>query len=647
MKKGLIGTWLVQHGLLTQEDLERAQAIQKEKGGSLDEILIGTGVLSESSYQKCLASVYGLSFFSKEQLFFRTISPSLLLQISYRVAMRHLLLPIELSKDGNRLLLAAQAPLKKEVQLELMQLSGATHLSICLSSREHLLDAIRKQYGAHLVQRSSQKIASLSIHPEESKPRKDSFEINPFALHREGFCPSCGVPYVGNSLSCGQCGRTEAEAALDPYIDRTLDGRWKLTRLLSQGGMGLIYQATDLHTSAQVAVKVLRNQFRSSPLEIERFHNEAQILRSLHHPKIVDTFAFGYEESLGFYLVMELLEGKDLYEYQFRLVLPISVLFSIFIEVCEGMEYAHSQGIIHRDLKPENIFLLGGIEDFKGVKVFDFGIARLVHGQRRLTQPGVVMGTPEYIAPEQAQNGPIDHRTDVYALSVIFYEFLTGRRLFEAENAFSYLMKHVYAPPTPMHLACRRTIPRELEQLVMQGLAKDPNQRIASMRAYKEALVHLRAKWNAQEAQKDWICAGMVQPAISPEFEAADTEVDRVVVDADDLPIVPPHSGSFLSPIEAAIEDSMAAFPVHLHSVAQEQAIHPLQLQGMEPDPASAPTEPEVFPDVFFEHKTMSLQPAHVLWVSEHESTHPLLLWMLVVLGVFLSMLGFWFGMLR
>lgn len=593
MKKGFIGSLMVQHGYLRPEQLARAQQIQKRQGGQLDEILIGTGMLSESEYQQCLARLYGLSYYSLEALLSAPMSSSLLAKVSYRTAMTHLLLPLRMTDSPVQLHVVAQAPLKRDVKLGLMRQTGADEVVVALGTREHLLDAIRYHYGAHMAVRATQRSRQVQASSLDSSAElpldassSDSLEdISVFSLHREGFCPSCGVPYQVGATTCGRCGRSEEQARLDPYIGRVLGQRWKIMRLVSQGGMGLIYQARDLEQPRDVAVKLLRNQFRTSDVEIQRFQNEAKILQHLQHHNIVETFEFGHESPLGFYLVMELLHGQDLYEYQFRMTLPLSLLCSIFCQVCDGMSHAHQKGIIHRDLKPENIFLVGGIEKFEGVRVFDFGIAKLMEGQQRLTQPGIVMGTPEYIAPEQAQNRGVDHRTDVYALSVIFYEFLAGERLFDADNAFAYLMKHVYAKPQPLSERCRRDIPAALEELIMRGLSKEPEDRIQSMEEYKEALLCIQAEL---ELAVPSVPAIDVCEPVMCEQEAIPTQ-----------PITTRPSMS-LSVVQGAVLPPVSTIP-------PSPFARSLHMKADEFDPAAAPTQPEPLPGPLFDHVTIPL----------------------------------------
>lgn len=652
MRKGFIGSIMLQQGKLTPAQLEQAQQIQRQQGGALDEILIGTGMLTEESYQQVLAQVYGLSFMTQSAMMTLPVEGSLLHRIPYRMAMGHLLLPWKQSTLPSCLHIVVQNPPTQDVITQLKELAEVEDVQWSLGTRDHLLDAIRHHYGAHLAIRATQKGKAINI-PEEEE---SSEEVNVYSLRREGFCPGCGAPYDRTQPICQRCGCDPQAPQLDPFLHRVLGGRWQLRRLISQGGMGLIYEANDLKTNDVVAVKMLRTQFRSSPLEVQRFHNEARILQQLEHKNIVRTHEFGYEQSLGFYLVMELMKGEDLFNYLFQVTLPLPVICRLFIQICEGMAYAHHKGFIHRDLKPENIFLIGGIEAMEGVKVCDFGIARLLHGGQRLTQPGIVMGTPEYIAPEQAKNAPLDHRTDIYALSVILYEFLTGQRLFEAENTYAYLLKHVYTEPPPMSMRTRRAIPVELERLVMKGLAKNPKRRIQTMHDYRESLQAILARLEEQEVASaaELPAVGLTPAAKStPTPQPSELHVPNV---PDEVPVSPPtpsvseaimeviegqlfdldeiedtqkQQWSWVGSPSAALASVGAGSPFSMH--LEREAAHKEKAEDVW-DPASAPTIPEPLPGLLTTHVTLD-HPA-VLMAKPNEA-----MWLLLG-GALLALVG-------
>ncbi|MCB9643162.1 MAG: protein kinase [Myxococcales bacterium] len=281
--------------------------------------------------------------------------------------------------------------------------------------------------------------------------------------------------------------------AEDPLIGYLVGGQWKMERRVAEGGMGVVYEATHHQRAQRVAVKILQTVLRMDSLHIDRFYHEARILQRLRHPNIVSVYEFGFEEGLGFYLVMELLHGcgLDVYLQLYQGQMPLDVLCHIFVQICEGMHYAHEEGVLHRDLKPENIFILQPVQGFERLKLLDFGVGKIVQDKvNAITQHGKTVGTPRYISPEQAVGTPLDRRTDVYSLAVILFEILTGGPLFKAENPAEYMSQHVFTdPPFLSEVAGIGTFPQGIEELLADCLSKHPEHRPDTMLVFRDRLI--------------------------------------------------------------------------------------------------------------------------------------------------------------
>jgi serine/threonine-protein kinase len=235
-------------------------------------------------------------------------------------------------------------------------------------------------------------------------------------------------------------------------VGTTLDGRYVLSAHLANGGMGAVFRAHHVHLRKDLAVKVLRPDLTGSPDIVERFRREAEIASALEHDNIVRVTDFGRSEAGHLFLVMELLTGESLFERLRREgFLPPEEAVPILWQICAALEAAHARGVIHRDLKPENVFLATTGSGREVTKILDFGIAKIADPtSESATQAGVVVGTPEYLSPEQAMGSPIDGRADVYAVGLIAWRMLTGRHPFKAEDPRSLLMMQATRPVPPI-----------------------------------------------------------------------------------------------------------------------------------------------------------------------------------------------------
>ncbi|MFE2327256.1 protein kinase [Streptomyces sp. NPDC059385] len=260
------------------------------------------------------------------------------------------------------------------------------------------------------------------------------------------------------------------------------DGRYRLTHRLGRGGMAEVFAAEDVRLGRTVAVKLLRADLAEDPVSKARFTREAQSVAGLNHHAVVAVYDSG-EDRVGPntvpYIVMELVEGRTIRDLLLSAEAPGPEQALIIVSgVLEALAYSHQHGIVHRDIKPANVI----ITDAGAVKVMDFGIARALHGaQSTMTQTGMVMGTPQYLSPEQALGKAVDHRSDLYATGCLLYELLALRPPFTGETPLSVVYQHVQdAPVPPSQLPEGQSIPPELDGLVMRSLAKDPDDRFQS-----------------------------------------------------------------------------------------------------------------------------------------------------------------------
>jgi serine/threonine protein kinase len=285
----------------------------------------------------------------------------------------------------------------------------------------------------------------------------------------------------------------------DPFIGRDiLNGKLQILQKIGSGGMGTVYKALEPDTKRMVGVKILHPKLANRKDLVSRFGREARALSQLSHPNTVKVFSYGELEDGSLYIIMELLEGKNLNQ-SVRAEGPFSVAraLPILIKACGALEEAHKAGIIHRDLKPENIFLVqnASVRDFP--KLLDFGLAKVGERQLRpgsviLTQEGMVFGTPEFMSPEQAQGKVLTPASDVYSLAVILYEVLTGKLPFDAKSAMDYIQLHVMGKPIPLNQRVTgKVFPPMLERIVERALAKRPEERFASAEEFGRAMQSL------------------------------------------------------------------------------------------------------------------------------------------------------------
>jgi serine/threonine-protein kinase len=300
------------------------------------------------------------------------------------------------------------------------------------------------------------------------------------------------------------------------YTGQTLDGRYSISRLLGKGGMGSVYQGQHTVIGKQVAVKFLRGEFANSEEMVKRFYREAQAAAAIGHRNIIDVMDVGVSAQGEPFLVMEYLEGESLSSMISRTgPLDLAAACGILEPVLQALAAAHEKGIVHRDLKPENVFLVKQQSGTPIVKLIDFGISKItkVGDHTRLTQTGSLLGTPAYMAPEQAKGLEVDARTDIHAVGVLLYEMLTGELPYVGDNYNTLLLAVMTEPPRPP-IVVNPGFPAEAEELVLRFLAKEPEGRPADAIA---ALAELRklAGFDHREQRLTQIAAGITKTTIA------------------------------------------------------------------------------------------------------------------------------------
>jgi len=276
--------------------------------------------------------------------------------------------------------------------------------------------------------------------------------------------------------------RSPEADALDPLLGAVIAGKYRIEKLLGVGGMGAVYMAVQLAVSRRVALKVLRSLPGVSERQLtERFKREAHATSRLHHPNTVQVIDFGEDGGL-LYLVLELLEGATLSRVISRSApLAPERVASIGKQIAKSLAEAHEQGIVHRDLKPDNVFICNYLGDPDFAKVMDFGIARLLTTDVSMTRTGMMIGTPKYMAPEQAMAKKVGPAADLYALGVILYEMLTAAPPFSADSGVALALLHINEPPPALVLpGYPEPLAEAWRGLVGALLIKDPERRTHS-----------------------------------------------------------------------------------------------------------------------------------------------------------------------
>jgi serine/threonine protein kinase len=304
--------------------------------------------------------------------------------------------------------------------------------------------------------------------------------------------------------TCARCGRSlpddyrvcpfDASPLGDEAAPRQplFAGRYDILRKLGEGGTANVYKALDVRSGKHVAVKVVEGPSAKTAKWAERLLREVQLLESIRHPNVVEVFGGGRRDDGSPYLVMEYLEGETLGHLMRRSPsLSIDAALAIAADVASGLAATHAHGVIHRDVKPDNIFLVEAGPHVRRAKVFDFGFAR-IQGGEGLTAKGFIVGTPEYMAPEQTLHDPTGHRTDIYGLGVVLYRMIAGVLPFRGDAA-TLLAHHLFVTPRPPS-ELRAGVGRDVDTIVMSALRKLPRNRYPSMQDLFEDLERAMGK---------------------------------------------------------------------------------------------------------------------------------------------------------
>jgi len=321
---------------------------------------------------------------------------------------------------------------------------------------------------------------------------------------------------------CATCGRLLVVE--DPNVGRVVLGKWKLERRLGQGGMGSVYLATELSVDRPVALKFLHHALAERVEYRTRFEQEARIMAKVDHPNLVALYGVEREGTVPF-LVMKFLKGRALSRVmKDQKVLPLEQVLPLVVQMAAALSALHVRGYVHRDLKPGNVI----VADDGHVTVLDFGLTRTA--ERGLTRPGVALGSPQYMSPEQVLGGALDARSDLYTLGLLTSELLVGHRPYKDQETRAMLLQHLNDLPEPPHLG-NAAVPQAVSEVLLKAMSKKPHERQAGVEAFVEALVQAAKLGPIQLPRRETAEAMLaaVMPAPVVKSEAPGSEVAEVV----------------------------------------------------------------------------------------------------------------------
>ena len=358
-------------------------------------------------------------------------------------------------------------------------------------------------------------------------------------------CPECRKAIEDAARFCPFCGAawTSSEEAADPWIGQVVNGKFRIEAMLGQGGMGKVYRGRHLTLDRPVVLKMLHPDLSTDPQVVQRFQREARAASRLNHPNSIAVLDFGAAEDGTLFMAMEFLSGRDLARILAdEFPLGEARIVRIGAQILSALAEAHAQGIVHRDLKPENVMVepRRGEPDF--VKVLDFGIAKITApgaNEPKLTQAGLVCGTPEYMSPEQARGADIDSRSDLYSTGVILYQLATGELPFQSDTPVGYLTKHLTEAPVPARERWT-DLSEALDGVIARAMEKDVTRRFQTAEEMREALLAVDP-------------AALAQPAPGARPQAPATPAPRAAT--------PPRTAAHVAAAPAAAAEAAPAKP--------------------------------------------------------------------------------------
>jgi serine/threonine protein kinase len=334
------------------------------------------------------------------------------------------------------------------------------------------------------------------------------------------FCPQDGTrlvpipaaappPASGNPRRTMQSGRPDDNAIATPshaaLIGQLLDRRYQVEKKLGEGGMSFVYLGRDITTGEKVAIKVLSSALASDDNAMARLRREAALGMRLAHPNVCHIIRLGESESGLIYVVMPFIPGEILSDRTFRLgALSLGETISYVRDIAAGLNFAHDLKIVHRDLKPENVMICSRDDGSSYAVVMDFGLAKERRADaelQKLTKTGIVLGTPEFMSPEQLRGKALDARSDVYALALMTYEMLTGKLPFPGRNQQEIMIARLRSEPLPVRqLKPEIGLPESLEQVLLKALSRNPDDRYQGVVEFADALTAAVPKTSADSA---------------------------------------------------------------------------------------------------------------------------------------------------
>lgn len=323
--------------------------------------------------------------------------------------------------------------------------------------------------------------------PNMANPEQDITRVS-----KTQICVLCQREITGDHPVCPFDGGPLITRKPDRLLGKKIQDKYEVLEVRSRGGMGVIYKGRHLLLERPVAIKCITEVLTYDTSIWKRFEQEAKSASLLNHPNIITVHDFGVTEDGDLYLVMEFLEGASLNEFiELNGQLSEKLCVKIFMQVSDALHHAHSVGILHRDLKPSNIFI-SSTSRGPSVKVLDFGLAKVMHAstKEKITRTGECLGTPDYMSPEQSRGMSMDQRSDIYATGICMFEALTGKLPFAADDLMQVLSRQMSdKPPSFKEIAPERKINKDIEQIVMKCLEKDPQKRFQSMETLGNALI--------------------------------------------------------------------------------------------------------------------------------------------------------------